>query len=962
MSSLGEANGSALIDEAVLPVEADLPQSVVFEKGLTLKARTGKFADSEDSFVFCYTCIDPSQQNFSLRATIRLVVDASLFDQQSGFGILVADTAESPQKWSRHRNHLLLGGFGRGHGLGVRLVAGHQSRDASEFDGERTVDESRMIDEIWDSSCDNLYHLSLIKTDKGFIASCNGREIVVPGCDFLQAQDVSSISVGFAAARGVSIEVSDIAFRTSTGKASHTPEGAIQNHVPDYPFSRTILKQSGQAGETRAMQDTIKNETLYVSPNGKDGADGSREHPVSVGAALELVAPGSCIMLLDGLYKPTAPLIIGRQRNGSIDHPIVLAAEHPRMAVLDGSLLEEGQPLCVLDADFWQINGLGFCSSPHSGITICGSFNRVVDCEAHHNGDTGILIISRPGAQRCDWPQHNMIKDCDSHSNCDISHSNADGFGAKLRVGAGNVFYRCIAHHNIDDGFDLYTKSTFGPIEPVELDSCIAYSNGFLSNNQPDRATQGGVGFKLGGENQPVSHEVWNCLAVGNAKNGFASNSNPLGSLHFCTAAFNGQKDSDDIKLGSMRDPQWVQERVRHLSRNQYFPCANDIASRNAEGYLTVNTTLTQHPSGDIRRGASFGTRRNILIMVGSIGGGGAERVACRMAGALSSHHNVFLMYFTEKGSETYPIDPGVTLVKAASPDVPVFPTLLGRRLTSLLTLWRRRSMLKAFKKKEGIETTISLLSMPNLLNAICKGGRRIVCERNDPSQKPKRYQQKIAVSCKRAEYVVFQTEKVRRMFPEAVQQKSCVIPNPVEITCIAKPNAKKKIVTVGRLHPQKNYPLLLKAYSIFEATHPGYSLHMFGVGAQLDKLRELADALGVADSVIFEGFCPDVHEAISDAQMFVLSSDYEGMPNALIEAMMMGLPCISTACTGSDELIADGQNGLLVPVGDADSLAAAMGRLADNASLRAKLASNARIKALDFALDDVIRKWERIL
>jgi glycosyltransferase involved in cell wall biosynthesis len=95
---------------------------------------------------------------------------------------------------------------------------------------------------------------------------------------------------------------------------------------------------------------------------------------------------------------------------------------------------------------------------------------------------------------------------------------------------------------------------------------------------------------------------------------------------------------------------------------------------------------------------------------------------------------------------------------------------------------------------------------------------------------------------------------------------------------------------------------------------------------------------------------------------MFVLSSDYEGMSNALIEAMMMGLPCISTACTGSDELIEDGVSGLLVPLGDEDALAEAMGCLADDPALRSSLSEGARLRSLDFALEDVIRAWERIL
>ena len=110
------------------------------------------------------------------------------------------------------------------------------------------------------------------------------------------------------------------------------------------------------------------------------------------------------------------------------------------------------------------------------------------------------------------------------------------------------------------------------------------------------------------------------------------------------------------------------------------------------------------------------------------------------------------------------------------------------------------------------------------------------------------------------------------------------------------------------------------------------------------------------------EGFRTDIHEAIRDAEMFVLSSDFEGQSNALIEAMLMGIACISTACTGSDELIHDGVDGLLVPVGDAQALARAMCRLDGDPTLRASIERNAMQRAWEFSTENIVRKWERIL
>jgi glycosyltransferase involved in cell wall biosynthesis len=301
-------------------------------------------------------------------------------------------------------------------------------------------------------------------------------------------------------------------------------------------------------------------------------------------------------------------------------------------------------------------------------------------------------------------------------------------------------------------------------------------------------------------------------------------------------------------------------------------------------------------------------------------------------------------------------------LVKAKDIVVPRLPTLVGRAVSASLRLAGRVAQLRLIRRRKGIGTTVSLLSVPNLINALTPGGRRIVCERNDPSQKPKRYKRMIGLSCRLADYATFQTERVRGLFPDSIRAKSCIVPNPVDVGCLASPSPSKKVVAVGRLHAQKNYGLLLDAFAAFRTSHPEHALHIFGIGSQLDELRQRADSLGIAPHVHFEGFSSDVHRSIADAQMYVMSSDYEGMPNALLEAMMMGLPCISTSCTGADELISSGESGILVPVGDVAALADAMARLADDAGLRVRLAQAAQLTALDFSATDVVRKWERIL
>ena len=191
---------------------------------------------------------------------------------------------------------------------------------------------------------------------------------------------------------------------------------------------------------------------------------------------------------------------------------------------------------------------------------------------------------------------------------------------------------------------------------------------------------------------------------------------------------------------------------------------------------------------------------------------------------------------------------------------------------------------------------------------------------------------------------------------------KSKIIQNPVNVKCLADDtNIKKKIVAVGRLVPQKNHQLLIKAFSIFQKLHKEYHLYIYGSGDLLDELKILTIQKDVKNFVHFEGFCQDVHEKIKDAEQFILSSDYEGMPNALMEAMMMGLPCISTNYNGVRDIIFDGINGLLVPLGDVSSLGRAMCRLSDDEKLQKKLRRGARLKSEEWKTERIVKKWEEL-
>ena len=222
-------------------------------------------------------------------------------------------------------------------------------------------------------------------------------------------------------------------------------------------------------------------------------------------------------------------------------------------------------------------------------------------------------------------------------------------------------------------------------------------------------------------------------------------------------------------------------------------------------------------------------------------------------------------------------------------------------------------------------------------------GIRMFVSERNDPRQGLQGPLRDWAYG--RATVIAVQTRECMRYFPEKLQKKMIVIPNPVDPS-VPEPfqgERRRSVVFVGRLHRQKNPELLLRAFAVFQKDYPAYVLEMFGKGELEEELKRIAAELGIKGKVIWHGFCPDVRKQIADAGMYVLSSDFEGISNSMLEAMAMGIPVIATDCPigGCAEYIQNGRNGLLVPVGDQKAMADAMRRLAGDPGFALAVSKN---------------------
>jgi pectate disaccharide-lyase len=269
--------------------------------------------------------------------------------------------------------------------------------------------------------------------------------------------------------------------------------------------------------------------TLYVSPNGSASAAGTEASPTTLVSAITRVAAGGTILMRGGTYNSAQTITIAAGNNGTASARKKLSAYPGETPVLNFSAMAEdpaNRGLAV-NGNYWHVHGLVVERAGDNGIFVGGSNNIFERTVTRFNRDTGLqlsrIASDTPSSQ---WPANNLVLSAESHDNADSDGEDADGFAAKLTVGSGNIFRYAVSHHNIDDGWDLYTKSDTGPIGVVTIEDSLAYTNGTLSNG--GQAGNGDRnGYKLGGEDIKVNHVVRRSIAYRNGKHGFTYNSNP---------------------------------------------------------------------------------------------------------------------------------------------------------------------------------------------------------------------------------------------------------------------------------------------------------------------------------------------------------------------------------------------------------------------------------------------------
>ena len=354
---------------------------------------------------------------------------------------------------------------------------------------------------------------------------------------------------------------------------------------------------------------------------------------------------------------------------------------------------------------------------------------------------------------------------------------------------------------------------------------------------------------------------------------------------------------------------------------------------------------------------------------------GGAERVIATLANELSNSNDVFIMTLMN-GESSYELDSKVRKISIDGSNCKYDNRIkINLKKVSLMRSRRLRKELE----RENPDVIIAFLPEPSLrVMLVSKFSRKIrkipiiVSVRNDPRQEYKNtlIRRLAKVLYKDVDGMVYQTEEAKNYFKNIIKTTSqVVISNPISNSILLKPKAdgrrKNVIVTVGRLEEQKNQELLISAFNdIPKNKRRGYILEIYGEGARRRTLQDMINRLGLNKNVFLRGKTDDVARVLNNSRIFVLSSLYEGLPNALLEAMALGLPCISTDCPcgGPRSLIKDNENGLLVENKNEGALSEAICKLINNDGLRKKIAKNALLIRESNDIIVIVKKWEKII
>lgn len=346
-----------------------------------------------------------------------------------------------------------------------------------------------------------------------------------------------------------------------------------------------------------------------------------------------------------------------------------------------------------------------------------------------------------------------------------------------------------------------------------------------------------------------------------------------------------------------------------------------------------------------------------ILFVIDILTYGGAPKMIVSVATAMAhAGHKVIIHSYASENTEIE-IPDNVSFI-------PGTPFIKNRVLRHFKKIFELRKTICSIKP----EVIVAFMPYPSIISMVASMGTKtktIVCERGDPAT----YGGFISIVghkiLKKSKGAIFQTEGARAFYKGSnLYNNSVVIPNAITLkkeVRIPENERINDISFVGRFQLiQKRQDVMINAFKLIHQRIPEMTLSFYGDGEDIDIVKKWVNDANLNEYVFFYGKVSDVKNYIKKSKIFILTSDYEGIPNALIEAMSLGLPCISTDCTpgGARLLIKNGHNGFIVARGDYKAIAEKCVYLYDNPEVSIKLGSNAQSICDKFSPERIYPQW----
>lgn len=351
---------------------------------------------------------------------------------------------------------------------------------------------------------------------------------------------------------------------------------------------------------------------------------------------------------------------------------------------------------------------------------------------------------------------------------------------------------------------------------------------------------------------------------------------------------------------------------------------------------------------------------KRILFVIGVLSNGGAERVISILAKEFCELGYEVSIVTIYGDKNDYMLDKRVNVY-------PILHKSKNKLIRFGELIHKTRKLIKMINP-DLIISFVAIVNIYTILSNAFLGNKLIVSERNDPFQNP---ENKLIRHLRDFLYrfvdgLVFQTNDAKKYFPYSIQKKGTIISNPI------KPNLpfwngnieNKTIITACRLSRQKNLPMLINAFSKIKKDFPDYKLKIFGVGELRNELLNLISGMGLEKDVLLPGFSNDIHNEMVNSSLFVISSNYEGISNSMLEALAIGVPVISTDAPigGAKMFINNNENGLLTKVGDAEELANAMKKILSDKDFAKQLSRSSLKIREELSRGEITKMWSEYM